>query len=59
MPMTFGKELIQSANEALTIAEGHIERVAVLAKDTIGEGKDEKHKSFIYCAAKRKSDSLR
>lgn len=56
--MTFGKELIQSANEALAIAEGHIERVAVFAKDTIDEGKEEKHKGFIYCSPKRKSDCL-
>lgn len=33
--MTFAKELIQSANEALAIAEGRAEPAAVLAPETI------------------------
>ena len=33
--MTFGKELIQSAQEALAIAEGHAEPAAVFVPETI------------------------
>lgn len=33
--MTFGKELIQSANEALAIAEGRVEPAAVVVPDSI------------------------
>jgi len=33
--MTFGKELIQSAKEALAIAEGHVKPAAVFVPETI------------------------
>lgn len=33
--MTFGKELIQSAKEALAIAEGYAKPAAVFVKETI------------------------
>jgi len=35
--MTFAKELIQSANEALTIAEGRAQPAAVFAPETIND----------------------
>jgi len=33
--MTFAKELIQSANEALAIAEGHAQPAAVFVPETV------------------------
>jgi len=33
--MTFGKELIQSAKEALAIAEGHVKPAAIFVPETI------------------------
>ncbi|MGV3549850.1 helix-turn-helix domain-containing protein [Rhizobium sp.] len=48
--MTFGKELVESAKEALAIAEGRVEPAAVFVPETIDVAAIRKHQRLSQAA---------